>query len=266
MMQLSPVVKQLLIINVIFFVGCFTLPHATDWFALHYYDSDQFHSWQFFTYMFMHGGFMHIFFNMFALVSFGGLLEHFWGSSKFLFFYISCGLGAALIHMGVSFLTVHDVLNQLATTSISSEDAHLLLNVNYANTLNADGQIIGSANAILNKYHFSQEQFNLLSRAIAEYQTPTVGASGAIYGLLVAFAFMFPQAELSLLFIPIPIKAKYFVPILLAIDLIAGFQGTSIFGGTSTGVAHFAHLGGALTGFIIMWMWRNQKYNHNRWN
>jgi membrane associated rhomboid family serine protease len=266
MMQLTPVVKQLLIINIIFFVGCYTLPHANDWFGLHYYDSDLFHPWQFFTYMFMHGGLLHIFFNMFALVSFGGLLEHFWGSSKFLFFYISCGLGAALVHMGVSYLTVQDVMHQLSGTQITAEDARLLLNANYQTMEDAQGHIMGSVNDILNKYHFTQEQFNVLGHAIAEYQVPTVGASGAIYGLLVAFAFMFPYAELSLMFIPIPIKAKYFVPILLCIDLIGGLKGSSIFGGASTGIAHFAHLGGALTGFIMMWIWRNQKFNQNRWN
>lgn len=261
-MQFTPVVKQLLIINIIFFVGCYTLPHANDWFGLHYYDSDLFHPWQFFTYMFMHGGLLHIFFNMFALVSFGGLLEHFWGSSKFLFFYISCGLGAALVHMGVSYLTVQDVMHQLSGTQITAEDARLLLN----STVDSLNDTTTKAGMILKNYHFTDMQLGIFSQAYSEYQVPAVGASGAIYGLLVAFAFMFPYAELSLMFIPIPIKAKYFVPILLCIDLIGGLKGSSIFGGASTGIAHFAHLGGALTGFIMMWIWRNQKFNQNRWN
>ena len=98
------------------------------------------------------------------------------------------------------------------------------------------------------------------------YSVPAVGASGAVYGLLVAFAFMFPNAQLGIMFIPIPIKAKYFVPGLLMIDLVLGLKGSSIFGASSTGVAHFAHLGGALLGFIMMWYWRKNQFNHNRWN
>jgi membrane associated rhomboid family serine protease len=97
-------------------------------------------------------------------------------------------------------------------------------------------------------------------------KVPVVGASGAIYGLLVAFAFMFPMAELGIMFIPIPIKAKYFVPGLLVIDLFLGFNGQSIFGAGSTGVAHFAHIGGAITGFIMMWYWKKNQFKHNRWN
>lgn len=95
--------------------------------------------------------------------------------------------------------------------------------------------------------------------------TPAVGASGAIYGLLVAFAFMFPNAELMMLFIPVPIKAKYFVPGIVAVDIILGLKGESLFGGGS-GIAHFAHVGGALFGFLLMWYWKKNQFNNNRWN
>ena len=105
-----------------------------------------------------------------------------------------------------------------------------------------------------------------LSNLLQSYNIPAVGASGAIYGLLVAFAFMVPNAELALMFIPIPIKAKYFVPGILAIDLFLGFKGSSIFGAGSTGIAHFAHIGGALTGFLMMWYWKKNQFNNNRWN
>jgi membrane associated rhomboid family serine protease len=98
------------------------------------------------------------------------------------------------------------------------------------------------------------------------YNGKVVGASGAIYGLLVAFAFMFPNAELALMFIPIPIKAKYFVPGILAVDLFLGFKGQSIFGAGSTGIAHFAHIGGALTGYLMMWYWKKTQFNNRRWN
>lgn len=101
---------------------------------------------------------------------------------------------------------------------------------------------------------------------VSTFLSKSLGASGAVYGLLVAFAFMFPSAQLGLMFIPVPIKAKYFVPGILAIDLFLGLKGSSIFGSGSTGIAHFAHLGGALTGFIMMWYWKKNQFTKNRWN
>jgi membrane associated rhomboid family serine protease len=207
MMNITPVVKQLLIINIIFFIGSVLNEDFTlKMFALFPFENPNFHWYQLFTHMFIHGGISHIFFNMFALYSFGSALEHFWGGKKFLFFYISCGLGAAI------------------------------------------------SNNLINQYLLN-DVFSI-----------AVGASGAIYGLLVAFAFMFPNAELALMFIPIPIKAKYFVPGILAIDLFLGLKGQSIFGAGSTGIAHFAHIGGALTGFIMMWYWKKNQFNNKRWN
>lgn len=205
-MQITPTVKQLLIINIIFFVGTSFLGDvAYVHLGLFPFQNPAFKPWQLITHMFMHFGIAHIAFNMFALYSFGSALEHFWGGKKFLFFYISCGLGAALLQNGINYLT-------------------------------------GDINSL------------------------AVGASGAIYGLLTAFAFMFPNAQLGLMFIPIPIKAKYFVPGLLAIDLFLGLKGGSIFGGGGTGVAHFAHVGGAIVGFIMMWYWRKNSFNDRRWN
>jgi membrane associated rhomboid family serine protease len=206
-MNITPTVKQLLIINVLFFIGSQYLGEmAYNYFALFSFKSPNFNIYQLFTHMFMHGSISHIAFNMFALYSFGSTLESFWGSKKFLFFYISCGLGAAVINNLVNQYFLHDV------TSIA------------------------------------------------------VGASGAIYGLLVAFAFMFPSAELAMIFIPVPIKAKYFVPGIIAIDLFLGLKGSSIFGSGGTGVAHFAHIGGALIGFIMMWYWKKNQFDKNRWD
>ena len=124
----------------------------------------------------------------------------------------------------------------------------------------------GEINTILEKANCTQQQFNSILQASMVSKGTVVGASGAIYGLLVAFAFMLPNAELALLFIPVPIKAKYFVPGLLAIDLFLGFKGSSIFGAGSTGIAHFAHVGGAVTGFMMMWFWKKNEFNKNRWN
>lgn len=205
-MPITPTVKQLLIINIIFFIGTYFLGDVTYvHLGLFSFQNPLFRPWQLITHMFMHGNIMHIFFNMFALYSFGSALEHFWGGKKFLFFYISCGLGAALLQNGINYL-------------------------------------------------------------MGDVDSLAVGASGAIYGLLTAFAFMFPNAELALMFIPIPIKAKYFVPGLLAVDLFLGLKGDSIFGGSGTGIAHFAHIGGAVVGFIMMWYWRKNSFNDRRWN
>jgi membrane associated rhomboid family serine protease len=270
MMTITPVVKQLLIINILFFIGSYFVPVAYDLFALYYPESDSFKGWQLITHMFMHAPFpnlAHILFNMFALYSFGSALEHFWGGKKFLFFYISCGLGAALLHTGVNYYEIHSLLSDVDNLKLSSSEIHLLLNADYSSLFDEKGQMMaGEINTILERVHCTQQQFNTIVQASMISKVPVLGASGAVYGLLVAFAFMFPNAELALLFIPVPIKAKYFVPGILAIDLFLGFKGSSIFGAGSTGIAHFAHIGGAITGFLMMWFWKKNQFNNNRWN
>ena len=270
MMNITPVVKQLLIINILFFIGSYFVPVAYDFFSLYYPENDSFKGWQLITHMFMHAPFpnvAHILFNMFALYSFGSALEHFWGGKKFLFFYISCGLGAALLHTGVNYYEIHSLLSDVASLKLSSSEMHLLLNADYSSLFDEKGQMMaGEINTILEKAHCTQQQFNTIVQASMISKVPVLGASGAVYGLLAAFAFMFPNAELALLFIPVPIKAKYFVPGILAIDLFLGFKGSSIFGAGSTGIAHFAHIGGAITGFLMMWFWKKNQFNKNRWN
>jgi membrane associated rhomboid family serine protease len=269
-MKMTETVKQLLIINIIFYIGSQFVATAYPLFSLYYPENPNFKFWQPITSMFMHApmpNVMHVFFNMFALVSFGSALEHYWGSKKFLFFYISCGLGAALLHVGVSYFQIHSTLEQLASLKISNTDLQFLLNADYKLAFDDDGQMVaGKVKTILDSYHFNQEQFNTLAGAITEYNGTAVGASGAIYGLLVAFAFMFPSAQLGLMFIPVPIKAKYFVPGILVVDLVLGFKGSSLFGSGGTGIAHFAHLGGAIAGFIMMWYWKKTSFNKNRWD
>jgi membrane associated rhomboid family serine protease len=252
MMNITPVVKQLLILNIIFYIGSQMVPVSYDLFALYFPESTSFRLWQPITHMFMHAQYpniMHIAFNMFALFSFGSALEHFWGGKKFLFFYISCGLGAALLHIGVNYLEFYRVVGMLTDSVVSEAQIFDLLKEGKYDPEWV--KLIGQSN---------------VSNYIVTVAGTAVGASGAIYGLLTAFAFMFPKAELMMMFIPIPIKAKYFVPGLLVLDLILGLNGTSIFGGGSTGIAHFAHIGGAITGFIMMWFWRKNQFNHKRWN
>jgi len=247
-MNITPVVKQLLIINVIFFIGSQLIPNeeAYRYLALYFFENSKFEFWQPITHMFMHGNIMHIFFNMFALYSFGSALEHFWGGKKFLFFYISCGLGAALLHSGVNYFEYKHSYDILINAGLSKSEIYTFLN---SGTLSYNPALIQKAD---------------LQSILEAYNSSAVGASGAIYGLLVAFAFMFPNAELMMLFIPIPIKAKYFVPAVLLLDLFSGVTGISLFGGGN--IAHFAHVGGAIIGFFMMWYWKKNQTHGNRWN
>ena len=247
-MQITPTVKQLLIINILFFIGTLALGDpAYQYLALYFPESPNFQYWQPITHMFMHGGYMHIFFNMFALYSFGSALEHFWGAKKFLFFYISCGLGAALINTAINYYYFQEGINTLIANGFHKTEILQVL---------SQGKIDTRWQQLL-----SVSEFKNFTDA---YIGSVVGASGAIYGTIVAFAFMFPNAELALMFIPVPIKAKYFVPGLVLVDLYLGISGQSIFGGG--GIAHFAHVGGALFGFLIMWYWKKTQFNNNRWN
>jgi membrane associated rhomboid family serine protease len=249
MMQITPAVRQLLIINVLFLVCSYFVPASTELLALHYPGNPKFHFWQIITHMFMHGGIMHIAFNMFALYQFGSALEHYWGAKKFIFFYLSCGLGSAALHLLVCYFQFHQGADLLLSNGFSSSEITSLFN---GGSVNLNGRP-------------AIDQAALLPAAQA-YGGIVVGASGAIYGLLVAFAFMFPTAELMLIFLPVPIKAKYFIPGILCLDLFLGLKGQSIFGFGDDGIAHFAHLGGALLGFIMMWMWKRNNFHHTRWD
>lgn len=242
MIPITETVKHLLIINVLLFIGANFIPEIQAFFPMYYFENPDFGFWQPLTSMFMHGSFSHILFNMFGLYMFGSTLEQFWGGKKFLFFYISCGLGAALVHQGVSYYEFQSAYNSLIEMGASEDVLKDILMEPAYNYENSTTQSMSNA-----------------------YKTVVVGASGAIYGILVAFAFMFPNVGLMLLFLPIPIKAKYFVPIILLIDLFSGINGNSIFG-VSTGIAHFAHLGGALTGFLMMRYWKKNDFNSHRWN
>jgi membrane associated rhomboid family serine protease len=249
MRNVTETVKQLIIINVLFFLGTLISGDAAYKFlALYFPENSYFQVWQPITHMFMHGGYMHIFFNMFALYSFGSALEHFWGAKKFLFFYISCGLGAALVNTAINYYYFQEGMNTLIANGFSKSEILQVL---------SEGKINTQWQELL-----SVSDFHNFTSA---YMGSVVGASGAIYGTIVAFAYMFPNAELALMFIPVPIKAKYFVPGLVLIDLYLGVSGgESIFGGG--GIAHFAHVGGALFGFLIMWYWKKNQFNANRWN
>ena len=241
--KLTDAVKHLLIINVLVFVASQIYPQIYTWLSLYYPENPNFEWWQIVSHMFMHGGIMHIIFNMYALWAFGSPLEQMWGRNKFLFFYFSAGLGAALLHTGVNYYMFQDGLHALVDQGV---------NENQIMEVIAGGRYSPAWNDLIGQ--------DAVERFLGAYNTPAVGASGAIYGILVAFAFAFSEAELMLIFLPVPIKAKYFVPLIIAGDLIFGISGAS------TGIAHFAHIGGAIAGFIMMWYWKKNSFNDKRWN
>ncbi|MBZ9630471.1 rhomboid family intramembrane serine protease [Salegentibacter sp. LM13S] len=245
--RITETVKVLLIINIIFFVGSqFLGDYAYQLFALWFFENENFMVWQFVTHMFMHGSLMHIFFNMYALWAFGGPIEQMLGQKRFIFFYFSAGLGAAFLHTLVNYIEFKTGYNALLDAGMSMGNIEQLLKTGEYST------------AILDSV--PKETLQGLYQSV---NTPAVGASGAIYGILVAFGMMFPNVELFLLFVPVPIKAKFFIPALILLDLFSGFTGYSLFGG---GIAHFAHVGGALFGFIMMWYWKKNQFNQNRWD
>ena len=235
MRSIPETIKQLIIINVIFYFGSQFLGDLSyDILALHYFENDKFLISQLLTHMFMHGSPSHILFNMFGLWMFGSPLEQMWGRQKFLFFYFSAGLGAAALQMLVYNINVQTLYDVIELNSLSLSDPGMLLN------------------------YMSQNDYN---QAISSFNSVMVGASGAIYGVLVAFAFSFPNSKLMLLFPPIPIKAKYFVPLLILMDLFFGLSSFSI-----GSIAHFAHIGGALIGLVMVLYWKKNQFNSNRWD
>ena len=235
MRSIPETIKQLIIINVIFYFGSQFIGNlGYDILALHYYENEKFLISQFITHMFMHGSPSHILFNMFGLWMFGSPLEQMWGRQKFLFFYISCGLGAALLQMLVYYSQIQNLYQVIELNNLSLNDPQLILNF------------------------MSERDY---SNAITAFNSVMVGASGAIYGVLVAFAFSFPNSKLMLLFLPFPIKAKFFVPLLILIDLFFGISSFSV-----GPIAHFAHVGGAIIGLIMVLYWRKNQFNDRRWD
>ncbi|WP_418509563.1 rhomboid family intramembrane serine protease [Corallibacter sp.] len=252
MNRITDTVKHLIIINVLMFIGTMTVGGGTlfyDWFAVHFPKNPAFQPWQIITHMFMHGGFMHILFNMFALWMFGTAVEQRFGAKKFLFFYVSSGLGAVLLMIGYYYFKFYSGMSLLNEAGFDQTQVYETLKSGY--------------NVYDTRWlnHMTQEQ---LGNFVGVFNSTMVGASGAIMGVLVAFGMLYPEAKLMLIFLPVPIKAKYFIPGIIALDLISALTGQSFFSPSNT--AYVAHIGGALTGFLIMWYWKKTQFNKNRWN
>lgn len=221
---MTPVVKNLIIINVIFYLatqvigqgGVLPLPYLTEKFGAFYPGSPMFKPWQIITHMFMHShvGLMHIFFNMFALYMFGTALERVWGAKRFLIYYFVCGLGAFFLHQVVNAIEIYNLTTQIFPKP-------------------------GAFPTDETRYMF--------------YYIPVVGASGAVFGLLLGFGMLFPNTRIMLLFPPIPIRAKVFVFIFGALELFLAFSNSG------SNIAHFAHLGGMVFGYLLLKHWQKSR-------
>lgn len=220
MRNIPTAVKNIIIINILVMIMMsLNETFMLEKFALFYPTSPFFHWWQPVTHMFLHGGFGHLFFNMYALFIFGSVLERVWGVKKFLLFYFVTGIGAAAVHIGVQWIQMQAYMNAAAEGGMVAIQAIHALKM-----------------------------------------TPTVGASGAIYGVLMGYAMLYPDSVLTLIFPPISLKAKWFVLIFAAIELALGVFGTR------AGIAHFAHLGGLIFGFILIMYWKKRHVLYSRYD
>lgn len=234
-MRMPPATRNILIINVIIYLATALTTGADgttafDSFALFYPASDYFRPWQFITYMFVHGGFAHLFFNMYALWLFGSMVEQTLGTKRFLILYFVAGIGAAAIHLGVEYFQYQHELQA------------------YIEMLKSDPNLFGADPAVIEslapKYFRCQ---------------PMVGASGAIYGLMMAFAMLHPRAEMQLIIPPVRLTAKWMVVVFGGIEILTGIFATN------DGIAHFAHLGGMLFAFFLVLYWKRRLYD-NYWS
>lgn len=242
--SIPPITKNLITINFICWLATLLLPSIlrqwdisfdlVDVLGLHYWGASRFNPAQLVTYMFLHDGFSHLFFNMFALYMFGGVLEQLWGTRRFLFFYLATGIGAGIIQQLFWTIGIHELLSGINNIIASGNPE--IIKINFPDLPNY------SVSALI------EYKVNVLNKLI------TIGASGAVFGLLLAFGWLFPEAKLMLLFLPIPIPARIFVTLYAVLELFLGVRG---FAGDN--IAHFAHLGGMLFGAIIILYWKRKK-------
>lgn len=262
---LPVVVKNLLIINGLCFLANIVVEARFNYslnesMGLYFPESSHFKPYQLITHVFMHGSLMHLFFNMFSLWMFGNVLENYWGPKRFFIYYFVTAFGAAALLLGVNGYEIYSLKSAIANYALDPNiDAFIRL-------LDKDAALAKSSivNDFINQWQTQPQnpQYTQSSLEIADallqrkLNVPTVGASGAVFGLLLAFGMLFPNTELMMLFIPFPIKAKYFVIGYGAIELYQGLANNP-----SDNVAHFAHLGGMLFGFILIKIWNKTNRN-----
>ena len=259
--RVTPIVRNLLIINVgIYFISSFMKLNLNEFLSLRNLHSEHFLPFQFFTYMFLHGGMWHLFSNMFGLFIFGPLLEQFWGPKRFLIFYIATGVGAGVLYSGINYIETNRFANAVEAYNADPSPAefkHIL-----EKKANIDVERNGQLNSFIYDYsdhadnasYINESKQTLGQVLYMKTNSQMVGASGAIFGILMAFGMLFPNTKLMLLFPPIPIKAKYFVAIYGLYELFSGIQRAA-----GDNVAHFAHLSGALVAFILVKYWQGDR-------
>ncbi|HAI77306.1 MAG TPA: rhomboid family intramembrane serine protease [Microscillaceae bacterium] len=255
---MTPVVRTLLIINIgVFIFQAFLQIDVTYFFGLRNWNSPLFAPHQFVTYMFLHGGLGHIFGNMFALFMFGPMLEYTLGTRRFLIFYMVAGIGAGVLNTAINGWELQGQQNALAAYVKSPDPDGFVQYMHRYEPMHYNGNA-----KFLEAFADNPKDPAYLSESVkfatdlykSHVNTPTVGASGAVFGLLIAFALLFPNIEMMLLFFPVPIKAKYFVTLYLLYEIFAGLG----YSGPSN-VAHFAHISGALVGFLLIKYWKIEK-------
>ena len=258
-MPITPMVRNLLIMNlVIFIMTAFIFPEAMNQFSLYDFNSDKFRGYQLITHMFLHSGWGHIFSNMFSLFIFGPLLEYRWGSNRFLTFYLITGLGASMLYQGVREYENYDMRKDVAAYIADPNP------VAFSNFLNEHVPNRNNTEAVMQYRRYANDPEMIaatkqlvqkIAHGLVE-NVPMVGASGAVFGILMAFGLLFPNTELMLLFIPFPVKAKYFVLFYGAYELYAGLARNP-----GDNVAHFAHLGGMIFAYILIKLWERDRTN-----
>ena len=260
---MPPAVKVIIIINVIIFLGINIMSQRSDLdlvniLGLHLPQSEYFRIYQYITHMFTQEGLAHLFFNMFAVFMFGRILESGWGTKRFVIYYFVTGLGAAVLHSLVSWYGLHNMQEQFYAFQSTPDPGvfaeFVRSHVSNPRLLTQLMQFVDTWNqAPGNSQFIGQAEYYMQGIIQAYTNVPTIGASGAVFGILLAFGMLFPNTELFLMFIPIPIKAKYFVLLYGAAELFFGLQNS-----VGDNVAHFAHLGGMLFGFFLIIYWRKR--------
>lgn len=240
--NIPPITRNIIIINIVVFILTYVL--QTDlmyrYLAAFYPFSPFFHSWQIITHMFMHGSFLHILFNLMTLYSFGPVLEQVLGDKKYVILYFVSGLGAFFLFNLWNFVEVEQIKSSLQN-----------LGFDLAGYMNGENvSFKGNSEAVL-------EQQGLVNKLQSIISVPMVGASGAIFGVIAAFATLYPDAKIMLMFIPVPVKVKYLMPVVIIVSIYLGVTGNA------GGIAHLAHVGGALVGFILVKIWKKHLYRFN---
>ena len=254
--SIPPVVLNLLIINIILFVATMLFRrqgvYLEQWLALYYPGSDYFEPYQLVTHMFMHANITHIFFNMFALWMFGRVLENVWGGKRFFLYYFVTGLGAAGLQLLVNYIQLGNIASDAAAVinTMSPEVFAEFLKDYFPKDLENNSSFMAGWIENPSNQNYIDQATSFINKLSGKIDTPMVGASGAVFGVLLAFGMLFPNTRLMLIFPPIPIKAKWFVIIYGAIELYLGFANYA-----GDPIAHFAHLGGMIFGFILIKYW-----------